>query len=113
MIDRRSSIDRYQQPSLAGTDYVLEGATVRDRFLTAFIMMHKGNEENEWPRSNEWSQGFARMPETPSSSLRSTPLIYPEDESFSIRIESPYEPYEPLTARVIDEWFGADDDDEV
>jgi hypothetical protein len=50
MIDRRSSTDRH--PDLSGTDYVLEGVSVRDRFLTAFVLQHNGSLlQGTWPRA--------------------------------------------------------------
>jgi hypothetical protein len=98
MIDRRSLTDH---PSLSDTDYVLEGASIRDRFLTAFILRHSEASKSAWP--------YAARLSDPHPPGISAPLLAAEEEGFSVRIESTYE---PLTVRVIDEWFGADDEDD-
>lgn len=95
MIDR-SSLNR---PSLSGTDYVLEGATIRDRFLTAFVLQHHGALEIAWQR----------MPDPPAAFGLGMPLPSADEESFEIHAESACE---PLTIQVIDGWFGADDDED-
>lgn len=97
MINRRSSTD---QPGLSGTDYVLEGASVRDRFLTAFILQHNGPFQVPWPQ--------AARPD-PSEMDGTLLLEADEEESFSIQIERAYE---PLTIQVID-WLGTDDDNDM
>jgi hypothetical protein len=98
MIDRRSLTDPH--PSLSGTDYVLEGASVRDRFLTAFILEHHGPFK---------SVHAARLPDGPSPSGMDVLFPGAEEETLSIQVESTYE---PLTVRVIDEWLASDDDDD-
>jgi hypothetical protein len=104
MIDRRSSTNRH--PDLSGTDYALEGVTVRDRFLTAFVLQHSGSFKSEWPQTG--------------TSLLCSAFPGGQEESFTIPIENTFEPlrsidsvFEPLTVRVIDGWLGADDDDEM
>lgn len=96
MIDRSLN-----HPSLSGADYVLEGATIRDRFLTAFVLQHQGALEIAWPQAT-------RMPDPPASFGLGMPLPSAEEETFQVHVESDYE---PLTVQVIDGWFGADDDD--
>jgi hypothetical protein len=98
MIDRSS----LNHPSLSGTDYVLEGASIRDRFLTAFILQHNGSLETTWPHA-------ARMPDRPASYGLGAQLPGADEETFKVHIESTCE---PLTVRVIDDWFGADDDED-
>jgi hypothetical protein len=98
MIDRRSSTDR---PDLSGTDYVLEGVSVRDRFLTAFVLQHNGSLlQGTWPRA-------ASLPDPHPFNMNAA---FPgaEEESFRDQVE---DAREPLTVRVIDEWIAADDDD--
>lgn len=100
MIDRRNLTDRH--PSLAGTDYVLEGASVRDRFLTAFILQRNEAFQSAWLQA-------ARLPDRPEPS--SLLALFPgAEESFGVRDESDYE---PVAIRVIEDWSGADDDDDM
>lgn len=98
MIDRHSLTDH---PSLSGIDYVLEGASIRDRFLTAFVLQHNGSLEATWPRATS-------VPDRPDPS--SPDALFPgvEEERFSIQAERACE---PLTLLVVDEWLGADDDE--
>lgn len=98
MISRRSSTD---QPGLSGTDYVLEGASVRDRFLTAFILQHKGPFQIPWPQTER---------PDPSEMDGALLLEADEEESFSIQLESAYE---PLTIQVIGDWLDTDDDNDM
>lgn len=99
MIDRHSPND---PSSLSGTDYVLEGVSVRDRFLTAFILRHNGSLEATEPH-------VPRMPDRPDFSSLVASFPGAEEETFRVHVENVYE---PLTVRVIDDWFGADDDDD-
>jgi len=94
MIDR----SRLNRPSLSGTDYVLEGATIRDRFLTAFVLQHHGALEIAW-----------QTPDPPASFDLGIPLPSTEEESFEVHAGSACE---PLAIQVIDGWFGADDDED-
>src|SRR5262245_19926025 len=93
MIDRRSPTDH---PGLSGTDYVLEGASVRDRFLTAFLLQHQGTLVSDWRQ-------VAKQPDDSIPAGMSMLLPGPEDES---RIQTE-RPYEPLAIRVIGGWHGA------
>jgi hypothetical protein len=97
MIDRRSLTD---SPSLSGTDYVLEGASVRDRFLTAFVLQHNGSLQSTWPHP--------RLPDASHPSGPGAILPCAQEERFRVHVESAFE---PLTVRMIDRWFGEDEDD--
>lgn len=100
MIDRRSLTDHH--PSLSGADWVLEGASVRDRFLTAFILQQNGSLDGLWPQA-------AELPDPLHSGL-SVALLAAEEESFVMEAESTFE---PLTIRVIEGWGGGDDEDDM
>jgi len=93
MIDRRI----LEHPSLAGTDFVLEGASVRDRFLTAFVLQHNGA-----------LQATAWLPDRASPAGLTMPLFEAAEESFGIGDESSCE----LTIQLVDEWPGSDDDED-
>jgi hypothetical protein len=99
MIDRRSLTDHH--PSLAGTDYVLEGASVRDRFLTAFILQRDEAFQSAWLQA-------VRLPDRSEPTLHAS--LFSTEESFSVRDESDYE---PVAIQVIEDWSGADDDDDM
>ena len=98
MIDRGNLTNH---PGLSGTDYVLEGASVRDRFLTAFILQHHGTLISDWPQA-------ARQPDDSAPAGMGVLFSGPEEEGSSIQVERPCE---PLTIRVVGEWFDPDDDD--
>ena len=102
MIDRRSLTDHH--PSLSGTDYVLEGASVRDRFLTAFILQHNGL------LKGLWAQAAGLPDDQPDHSGLSASLLAAEEESFGIEVESTFE---PLTIRVLEGWRSGDDEDDI
>lgn len=101
MIDRRTLTDHH--PSLAGTDYVLEGASVRDRFLAAFMLQRDEAFQSAWLQA-------ARLPDRPEQPTLYAPLLGAE-ESFSVRDESDYE---PVAIQVIQGWsVDEDEDDEM
>jgi hypothetical protein len=99
MTDRRRTTD--QPPNLSGMDYVLEGASVRDRFLTAFLLQHHETLISDWPQ-------VAELPDDSPPTGMSVLFPGPEEEGASIQAERPCE---LLTIRVVGDWFGADDDD--
>ena len=96
-------IDLLNNPSLSGTDYVLEGASVRDRFLTAFFLRHNGSLEIT-------VQHAPQMPEQEHPGILVAPFPAAGEESFGLHDESACE---PLTLQVIGDWFGSDGDDDM
>ena len=98
MIDR----SRTTHPDLSGADYVLEGASIRDRFLTAFILRYNEAGQSAWLQA-------ASLPVSSHAPEMST-LLPAEDESVSIHVEREYE---PLTVQVMETWFDEDDDDDT
>ena len=100
MIDRRSLTDHH--PSLAGTDYVLEGASVRDRFLAAFMLQHNEAFQSAWLQA-------ARLPDRPES-CNMLALFPGAEESFSVQDESDYE---PVAIQLIEGWVAPDEDDDM
>ena len=99
MIDRRSLTDHH--PSLAGTDYVLEGASVRDRFLAAFMLQRSEAFQSAWLQA-------ARLPDRPQPSTLSA-LLPGFDESPSVRIE---DDSEPAALQLIEGWFAGEEDED-
>ncbi|HKH46911.1 MAG TPA: hypothetical protein VKM72_19810, partial [Thermoanaerobaculia bacterium] len=97
MTDHRSLNNRHE---ILGTDQVLDGDNVRDRFLTAFILRHGGVIVSAEPRQNPFSPGDTE--------------IYLEDAaSFEAETWAPADrELEPLTIHLVDPW-ATDGDDET
>jgi len=109
MIDRRSQTDRHR---LLAADQVLEGATLRDRFLTAFILRNVGF----------FASGVAAQRE---AAARCEAVCYPSSlgpdeldvDAVSFSVVQGGTPggngYEPIATVMIEDWFFTDGDDDM
>jgi hypothetical protein len=97
MLDHRSLNNRHE---ISGTDQVLDGGNVRDRFLTAFILRHGGvlvsAEPLESPDSSSQAEIFFALD---AASLEAEEWA-PADREI-----------EPLALRLIDPWSTGGDDE--
>jgi hypothetical protein len=90
--------DSTQRPDLSGTDQVLVGNTVRDRFLTAFILQQSGFAQIARPQE-------VRLPPSDEDALF---LDLEADLAVQERAAAEREG-EPLSLRLVEAWFPDDD----
>lgn len=96
MTDHRSLNSRHE---LLGTDQVLDGGNIRDRFLTAFLLRHGGVMVSAEPLQNP---GYSSEVEL---SLDDAAGLEAEEWDLDDR------KLEPLTIRLIDPWSTGGDDE--
>ncbi len=93
MINDRSP----DRQNLLATDQIFQGATVRDRFLTAFILRNAGS-----------------FVEACAAERDDQPALFFGDDAASFSYQRPAERViEPLTVSLIEDWFLTNGDDDM